>query len=208
MQEQMRVVQQCAEQAIPLFEALQREDRESLLAIKERIFELEHEADTIKNEIRSRLPKSLFMPVDRRDLLDILNAQDNIADAVQDVAEVLALPKMKVPAALLDGLVAYVKTNVDAVKQCSDVINELDELLEMGFRGRAADRVEDMVARLGKIESETDSQGEALLEALFDHEDELKPLSVLLSYKLIELIGGVANYAEDVGDRLRLLIAR
>ncbi len=208
MQEQMRVVQQCAELAIPLFEALQREDRESLLAIKERIFELEHEADTIKNEIRSRLPKSLFMPVDRRDLLDILNAQDNIADAVQDVAELLALPKMKLPAALLDGLVAYVETNVDAVKQCGDVINELDELLEMGFRGRAADRVEDMVARLGEIESETDSQGEALLEALFDHEDELKPLSVLLSYKLIELIGGVANYAEDVGDRLRLLIAR
>jgi predicted phosphate transport protein (TIGR00153 family) len=208
MQEQMRVVQQCAEQAIPLFEALQHEDREGLLVIKERIFELEHEADAIKNEIRSRLPKSLFMPVDRRDLLDILNAQDNIADAVQDVAELLALPKMKLPAALLDGLVAYVKTNVDAVKQCGEVINELDELLEMGFRGRAADRVEDMVARLGEIESDTDSQGEALLEALFDHEDELKPLSVLLSYKLIELIGGIANYAEDVGDRLRLLIAR
>ena len=39
------------------------------------------------------------------------------------------------------------------------IIEELDELLEMGFRGREASQVEEMVDVLNRIEDETDELG-------------------------------------------------
>ena len=86
--------------------------------------------------------------------------------------------------------------------------NELDELLETGFRGRETERVEDIIQELSAIETETDDQGMSLVGHLFEHQDELSPLEILYWDRLIELIGDIADYAEDVGDRLRLLIAR
>ena len=90
IQEHMEVVHECVETVLPLFEALRDRDRAALLRHKQQICELENRSDELKNDIRSHLPKSLFMPVDRRDLLDLLNAQDSIADACQDIAELLA----------------------------------------------------------------------------------------------------------------------
>ena len=208
MQEHMKAVVDCVEQTIPLFEALRDGDREQLLAAKEEIFKFEQQADDIKNEIRSRLPKGLFMPVDRRDLLDLLNAQDSIADTAQDVAGLLELRNMEIPDVLKGNLLPYVQRTLDAVTKCAEVINELDELVEMGFRGRAGERVEEMVDALNAIEGETDDMGMELARTLFAHEDDLKPLTVIFWYQQIQHIGDIADYAEDVGDRLRLLIAR
>lgn len=208
MQQHMKVVADCVAKAVPLFEALRDGDREKLLAVKDEIFALEDEADGIKDEIRSRLPKGLFMPVDRRDLLDLLQAQDAIADTVQDVAGLLALRKMEIPEALKGQILPYVLRSLDAVNQCSEVINELDELVEMGFRGRAGERVEEMVAALAALEGEINVLGMGLAKTLFEHEEQMKPLSVIFWYQQIQRIGDIADYAEDVGDRLRLLIAR
>lgn len=208
MQEHMKVVADCVVKIVPLFESLLAGDRDQLVALEREIHALEGEADDIKNELRLRLPKSLFMPVDRRDLLDLLNAQDSIADTTQDVAGLLEVRNMRVPEALEQGLLPYVRRTVDAVEQCKRVINELDELVELGFRGRAGERVEQMVAELGAIETETDDQGMELTRALFAAEDQMEPLSVVFWYELIQKIGDIADFAEDVGDRLRLLIAR
>ena len=56
-------------------------------AHRDAIVRLEHEADEIKHEIRSHLPRRFFMAVERRDMLEILDAQDSIADVAQDIAE-------------------------------------------------------------------------------------------------------------------------
>ena len=208
LQEHMRVVEACAEAILPLFEALASGDRGELVKLKEQIFELEGQADDLKNDIRSHLPRSLFMPVDRRDLLELLSAQDSIADTIQDIAGLLVLRNMEIPGHFDEILKRYLLRNLDATRQCGKVIGELDELVEMGFRGKQVDRVLEMIAELGAIETETDNIGVELTTILFEHEDEMKPLAVIFWYELIQLIGDVADYAEDVGDRLRLLIAR
>lgn len=208
MQEHVEVVEQCVEHLIPFFEALVAGDGEALHEAREQVFRLEQKADDVKNQIRAHLPKSLFMPVDRRDLLDMLHAQDSIADTAQDVAGLLAIRRMEVPDCFSAGLIPYVQRNLDAVRHCREVINELDELVEMGFKGRVVDRVEAMVGELGRVESDTDRMGLELTQKLFENEDSMKPVDVMFWFQLIEWIGDIADYAEDVGDRLRLLIAR
>jgi len=208
LQRHMRVVLDCMREVPPLFEAVAAGDQERVRTLKDKIFELENDADTIKNELRSNLPKSLFMPVDRRDLLEVLQMQDSIADTAQDVAGLLVERPMGLPEFLKEPLMTLAERCVDACEHSGKIIEELDELLATGFRGREATRVEEMVEELNRIEEETDQLGLELTRRLFQHEDELKPVSVMMWYQLIQWVGDLADYAEKVGDRLRLLIAR
>jgi predicted phosphate transport protein (TIGR00153 family) len=207
LQGHMRVVLECANEIPPLFEALAAGDQEAVVTIKDKIFEREAAADKIKNDLRGALPKSLFMPVDRRDLLDVLQMQDSIADTAQDIAGLLVERRMEIPAFMQEPMLALARRSIDACEQSAKIIEELDELLAMGFRGREASQVEEMVEALNLIEDDTDNLGIELARHLFEHEDELKPVSVMMWYQLIEWVGDLADYAEKVGDRLRLLIA-
>ncbi len=208
MQEHMRVVMECVREVPPLFDALVSGDKDGFMAVKDKIFEHEAAADKIKNELRAGLPKSLFMAVDRRDLLEILQMQDSIADTAQDIAGLLMERPMEVPETLKEPLIKLVHRCVDVCEQSSQIIEELDELLATGFRGREANQVEEMVDELNRIEDETDELGIDLTRRLFAQEDDMNPVSVMMWYRLIQWIGDLADYAEKVGDRLRLLTAR
>jgi len=208
MQAHMRIVKECVSEVPGLFDALIAGNQDEMTAYKDRIFEKEQEADNLKNDLRAHLPKSLFMPVDRRDLLEILELQDTIANTAQDIAGLLMERDMSVPEGMAEPLSALVKRCVDTNNVAAKIIEELDELLEMGFKGKEATKVENMALELNTIEEETDKMGIALTRTLFSKEDEMKPVSVIFWYQLIQWIGDLADYAEKVGDRMRLLIAR
>jgi predicted phosphate transport protein (TIGR00153 family) len=208
LQGHMRVVLECVHQIPVLFEALAKGDNQGVVAVKDIIFEKEAEADEIKNELRNRLPKSLLMPVDRRDLLEVLQMQDSIADTAQDIAGLLVERPMELPEFMQEPMHRLAHRCVDVCEMSAKIIEELDELLAMGFRGKEANKVEDMVSDLNKLEDETDELGIELARRLFQHEDEIKPVSVMMWYQLIQWVGDLADYAEKTGDRLRLLIAR
>ena len=208
IQAHMRVVVECVAEVPALFQALLDGDRAKLEAQKAVIFEKEQAADEIKNQLRGHLPKSLLMPVDRRDLLDVLAMQDSIADTAQDIAGLLTERRFEVPPGMAEPLMALVNRCVDTCNHAGKIIEELDELVEMGFKGREASQVEEMVTDLNKIEDETDEMGMQLARSLFAQEDNMSAVSVMFWYQLIQWIGDLADYAEKVGDRLRLLIAR
>jgi predicted phosphate transport protein (TIGR00153 family) len=208
IQTHMRVVLECAREVQPLIDALVEGDQGRVIESKNRIFEKEAEADRIKHELRRHLPKSLFMPVDRRDLLEVLQLQDSIANTAQDIAGLLIERRMDIPEFLSPPLRNLVERCIHTCQLSANVIEELDELLAIGFMGREVDKVDTMLQELNDAEDETDELGIALARALFEHEDELKPVSVMMWYQIIEWVGDLADYAEKVGDQLRLLIAK
>ncbi|MFQ5513696.1 MAG: TIGR00153 family protein [Myxococcota bacterium] len=207
MQEHMRVSLECARQVLPLFEALARDDREGLHRVQRQIDELESKADALKNDLRAHLPRRLLLPVDRRDLLEILDLQDTIADRAQDIAEILVARPMPVPEPMRDPLFELLQAVQRTCGRAGEVIDTLDELVEIGFRGREADHVEAMINELGALESQTDLLETQLERELFRLEDSLPPVSVIFWYQIIGWIGDLADHAEKVGNRLRLLIA-
>lgn len=207
MQEHMDVVLQCVKEALPLLEALCAKDQEALQAAWERIDKLEGEADRLKNDLRAHLPKRLMLPVDRRDLLEILDLQDSIADKLQDVAGLLLERKMPVPASMAPKLLELARSAEKTCEKSAAAIASLDELVEIGFRGREAERVSERIEQIGRLEGETDRLETELLRELFRLEDEMSAVSVMLWYQIIGWIGNIADNAEKVGNRLRLLIA-
>lgn len=206
MQAHMQAATECARAILPVLEAMASGDMDALDEGRKIVDELEHRADELKHEIRRHLPKRLFMAVERRDMLEILDCQDSIADVAQDVAELAALRRMKTPEVLSAPLTALAEAACATCAQSEAVINELDELVETGFGRHEVARVEGMIEKLNGLESLADERGEDALRILFSIEDDIG-VGAYYWYELIQWIGDIADHAEKVGNRIRLLIA-
>ena len=208
VQEHMRVVAKCMDEFKLLFDALFKKDRNRVKEIAEKIDKVESEADEIKNSFRLNMPKSIFLPVARRDLLVLISDQDSIADSVENIANILTAREMVVPEAIRDLLWELIQGTIDTYNKALKVIEELEALQEGGFGSKYSSIVIDMIVDLKQTEEVTDDVAKELNRILFSIEDQLKPVAVIFWYKLIEEIGDVANRSENVGDRILLFLAR
>jgi uncharacterized protein len=208
IQAHMRVVSRCVAEMQPLFDAIIKKDREQVNALAAKIGELESEADQIKNEFRLHMPKRVLMAVARRDLLSLIQQQDIIADTVEKIGQIVTQRDMEVPAAIKELLLKLVQHTIDICFQAAAMIEQLDELLAVGFGGKQSDLVSEMITDVKRGEHDIDFLIRDLNRILFSVEDQLSPVSVMFWYKLIDLIGEISNQAENMGDRLMLFIAR
>jgi predicted phosphate transport protein (TIGR00153 family) len=208
LQTHMASVITCTEELIPFFEAVLQEDWKLARSEQKKIAKLEGEADKLKRQLRMHLPKSLFMPVSRRDLLEVLTMQDKVANRAKDIAGLITGRKMTFPDTVSEQLMEFVKRAIDAAKQAQTAINELDELVETGFGGREVQLVESMIKELDAIESDTDKIEVKVRGALFKLENELPPVQVMFLYRVIDWIGDLADLSQRVGSRLELMLAR
>ncbi|MDH5518735.1 MAG: TIGR00153 family protein [Gammaproteobacteria bacterium] len=208
MQIHMEKVHDCVSLLMPFFEAVVAEDWKSVEKHQKKISLLENEADVMKKELRLNLPKGLFMQVSRRDLLEILTIQDSVANKAKDVAGIIKGRKMVLPKQIANDYLKFVQRCVDASAQAKMTINELDELVETGFRGTEVKLVQKMIKTLDKIEADTDKIQRKIRAKLFEIENDMPPLEAMFMYKVIEATGDVADQSQRVGSRLQLLLAR
>lgn len=208
LQQQMAAVVACVRELHPFVEAVLAGDWGSARAQQVKISQLERDADKLKRELRLQLPNSLFMPVSRRDILEVLTAQDKIANRAKDIAGLVTGRQMVIPEPIAGGFLAYLDRCIDAALQAQAAINELDELVETGFRGGEVELVQSMIRKLDEIESDTDKIQVRVRAELFKREAELPPVDVMFMYRVIDWIGDLADLAQRVGSRLELMLAR
>ena len=208
LQKHMSKVYACASELIPLFNAVINEDWDEVARLQQIISDLEKQADVLKKELRLNLPKGLFMPVSRQDLLEVLLMQDRVANQAKDIAGTILGRHMELPEIIHEDYIRFVTRCVAACKQARKAINELDELVETGFSGQEIQIVTDMITKLDDIESDTDNLQSAIRFKIFEIENELPPIEVMFLYKIIEATGEVADKSQGVGSRLQLMLAR
>ena len=208
LQHHINIVVECVEQLIPYFENVSAGNWDQASKTQCKLAELENEADKIKNELRIKLPSSLFMPVDRRDVLDVLDLQDSIANKAKDISGLVLGRKMLFPELIQKSYMEFLKRCIDATRQAQVAINELDELIATGFRGDEAKKVKKMIEDLHVIENETDEIQVKLRAALYKIEQDFSPIDVMFLYKVIEWTGDLADKAQSTGNRLQLMLAK
>ena len=197
----------CAKQLHGFFTAVVKGNWEKAQVVRSEIEKLEHEADNLKKKIRLGLPKSLFMPVPREDLLELLLVQDKIANRTKDVSGIVIGRRMQIPTDIAAQFLEFVDRNIDAAKQARKSVRELDELFTVGFRGAEVELVTALIEELDRIETDTDDKQAALRSAVFAIEDTLNPVDAVFMYQVIELTGEIADMAERVSRRLELLLS-
>jgi predicted phosphate transport protein (TIGR00153 family) len=208
IEQHMHKVYQCVKQLTSFFEHAFEKNWDDALSIKNAIVVMEHEADAIKRDLRSHLPTGLFLPVARSDLLELIRVQDRIANRSKHIADLVLSRKMNIPVSLLLNFKKFLSTSIEAVHQACRAINELDGLLESGFSGNELAIVDEMVKHLDDLEHKTDQELSDIRHEIFLMEQQIPTIEVIFLYKLMQWVGDLADYAQSVGSRLQILIAR
>ncbi len=208
MQQHMEKVCECTQKLPAFFKAMAAQDFGQASQLQAEIAKLENEADTLKHKLRMNLPNSLFMPMPREQILDIITQQDKIANMAKDIAGIMLGRKMQLPEPIAPLFIGFVECSVQAAEQAKKAINELDELVEAGFRGGEVKLVADMIQELNQIEYESDKFEQQIRHALFAIEKEYPPIDVMFLYRMIDWTGELADISQRVGSRLQLLLAR
>ncbi|MFT7403458.1 TIGR00153 family protein [Zhongshania sp.] len=208
IQEHMQQAHACAAALKPFIDAAQEDDWTKAQAAHRVIVQLENEADKLKKQVRLQLPSNLFLPVPRPDLLDLVRMQDGIANCSKDIAGLMLGRRIKFPASLTKPMSQYVDLAIATSAQAMKAIEELDELLETGFRGREVTLVESMIEELDSLEHSADGLQIDIRAALYTIEKDLPPVEVMFLYQIINLIGELSDRSQKVGSRLQIVIAR
>ena len=189
------------------FEALFQEDYSKLEKIQQQVIQAEKEADSIKNEVRNNLPRNIFMPINRRDLLEMLDMQDSIADVAQDIVILLNIRKMKLPEELSQDVIQFVKKSQDVCYLARCLTQEFGDVIESGFGRHEIKKLLEMIDNVSIAETEADNLEDALVHRLYEVEEKMNSVDAVFWYKIFELIGDLADFSKKSGNRLRLMIA-
>ncbi len=207
LEKHMEVVKEGLNEIKPLFDALYEEDYGRVKEVSEKILKLEHNADKMKNDIRSEITGNIFMPVDRRDFLNLLSAQDDIADAVEDLSIVLRLRDIKLPVQMKPAMNELVNNVAGIGDMAYKIVQELDNLMEVSFRGPEADSVDNMVTELATAEWNADKLQFKITKMVFLAEEELSKGEFFILLEIVRKLGAIADKSEKVGKILRMFLA-
>lgn len=206
LHQHMLKVKACVGLVRPLMDAFLKGEQEKVKDVARKIFKAEHDADMVKKEIRSRLPKSIFLPVARGDILRFLKEQDNIADSAEDLAALLILRKTTVPEELKEKLKNFVDKVLETYEVAMTVSSEIKLLAETSFGGEEAHKVMELIEQLKLKEWEADKAQMTAAKKMFSIEKKLDPVSVMMWMHIFRELGTLANHAENAGDQMRLML--
>lgn len=207
VEEHMSVVASCVEELTTFFKAVFAGAWAEAETSQQKISALEHDADKIKRDVRTNLPRRMFTSIDRGDLLALFLEQDLLANRAKDIAGIILGRRMLFPESIVASFMIYLDRSIDAIFQARKAINELDELQEVGFSGKEVRIVEHMIAQLETIEHETDVLQIQIRRALQALENDWPPVDMMYLYRIVEWVGDLADQAQKVGARLQVLIA-
>jgi hypothetical protein len=192
----------------PLMEAFMAGDWSQTADLYKKISKLEHKADVVKTDIRDHLPSSLFMPVDRGDILLFLKEQDSIADAAEDVAVLVTMRETPTPESMKAGVLELVDRVLLVGQTWFETAHELPLLEEASFTGPEVDTVLAGIQKISDLEWEADKQQAEMSRAVIRNENEMGAVSVMFWMNILRELGTIANKAENTADLLRLMLAK
>ncbi|MEW5908395.1 MAG: TIGR00153 family protein [Thermodesulfobacteriota bacterium] len=173
---------------------------------KNEVDRLEHEADAVKRRIRGHIPKGTYMPVDKFQLFRYLGEQDSVLDAAQDALDWISFRfESGVPGAVQKDLILLVDSVIDPIEELSHMVTEARKYFKT-FSDKQRIVVKDIIRHLRKLEHESDQLEDTFKHKIFHLETD--PITVFHMIRLSELIGSIADHAENAGDMMRAMIAK
>lgn len=207
LRDHMKKTEMCVAKTKCIFEALFSGDKDRVVVLAKEISQLEHDCDRIKQELRMQVAKSIFLPIERRDLLQVLSNMDSIADSAEDVGVLLTMRWMEMPAELQPSFIEFLGRTIDVVQESAKVIFALDRLLEAGFSGPDAEEVLGRIDYIDRLEHEADKAQDRLGKRLFEHEKEFSAAAIVMWIKIIDKVAKISDCSERMVSHIRLMLA-
>ena len=204
----MEVSKNSTEEIINFLESAINSDWNKATESRKVISQLENEADILKAETRSMLTKSLFLAVPREDILDLIRLADDIPNTVKDISGLMIGRQMEIPAEIATSFMLFAKESASITNAAGEAVDHIDELVQFSFGGNAADKMQDLIAKLDLLENKNDQTEVTLRAELFAIEKDLPPVNVMFLYDIINKIGELSDRSQQVGHRISLIASR
>lgn len=206
LQAHMQKVSDCIDLLPDLFAGLESFDLKHIEETSKKISDLEHEADLAKNDIRNHLPKSIFLPIDRGALLEILSLQDSLADQAEDIAITVTIKKLENYPQLKEDFTLFYAKNLDSFYKVKEVILEIEALLETSFGGVEAQKTKEFIDQVAFLEHEVDRLQYKIIKKLYKLADSMPYTDFHLWMKLLKEVGSISNLSEKLANRVRMIL--
>lgn len=207
LQEHMQTAAQAVSALEPYFEAVFAQDWTLAEQRLKEIDEAEGRADDQKRVLRLGLPRSLFLPIKREDLLEMVRIQDGLANRAKDAAGIVWGRRMKLHPDVHEDLRACVSSAVMTCQAASNVIEELDNLVQQGFSDSEVSLVEKLIRELDDAEGRSDEAKMTLFRSLYQLESEMNPVDIMFTYEVIDRLSDISDRAQSLGHRVLCVIA-
>ncbi|MCK5419125.1 MAG: TIGR00153 family protein [Desulfobacterales bacterium] len=206
IQEHAEKVKECAWVFQRAIECIIEDRCEDFEQFRKDIDKLESEADAIKRRIRGHIPKGTLLAVDKFQLFRYLREQDKVLDAVEEGLDWLSFrASAGIPQALEKDFMILVEAVMDPIEQLSKMVTEARKYFS-NFSDAQRIVVKEMIRALRQYEHEADKLEDAVKEKIFNTIDDA--VAVFHLIRLTEIIGSIADHAENAGDMMRAMIAK
>jgi predicted phosphate transport protein (TIGR00153 family) len=206
LQEHAEKVKECAWVFQRAIECIIEERCEDFENFRQDIDKLEDEADAIKRRIRGHLPKGTLLAVDKFELFRYLREQDKVLDVVEEGLDWLSFRAAAgIPEALEKDFMILVEAVMDPIEELSKMVAEARKYFS-SFSEKQRVVVKDMIRTLREHEHQADKLEDKIKEKIFNSIDDA--VSVYHLIRLTEIIGSIADHAENAGDMMRAMVAK
>jgi len=199
-------IKECAwafQQAIECFASEKCQEFEEY---RQEVVKLESEADAIKRRIRGHIPKGTRMPITKFELFLYIREQDKVLDSVEDALNWISYRTIPVAGEQLKKqLFLLVDSVIEPIEDLSRMVAEAKKYFD-SYSERQREIVKEIIYNLRKREHEADQIEDEFKIKIFANEKD--PVGLFHMVKLAEIIGSIADHAENAGDMMRSMIAR
>jgi uncharacterized protein len=202
----MNKVNDCVMELYSLLKAIESQNMGEIKEIAAKISKFEHDADLAKNEIRKQLPKGIFLPIHKLDLLEILALQDAFANRAEDIAAIATFIPLSNYADMKEDFEFFYKENIESFSLAKDVVDEFDNLIESSFGGIEAEKVKIMITELAYKEHELDNLQYSLEKKLYDLSGKMHYSLFNAWITLIKEVGKISNLGEKLGNHILIIL--
>jgi uncharacterized protein len=206
LQEHAEKVKECAWAFQQAIECHLADKCRTFEEFRQEVIQLESEADTIKRRIRGHLPKGTLMPVYNFLLFRYLREQDQVIDAVEDALDWISFrSEPGIPAELEKEFVILADAVIDPIEELSKMVIEARKYFK-NYSEEQRVIIKNIIRTLRRQEHEADKAEDAVKQKVLNMT--IDAVTVFHMVRLAEIIGSIADHAENAGDMMRAMVAR
>ena len=208
LRKHMRIASESVTFLPDALQAFFRNDSEALEESRQAVSELVADAGELLTELQQRLPDARELPLERRDLFDVLEIQEAIARRVQEITVLLPDLPVDVPGDMRKPLMHLADRCIAAAEVAYEIVKAIEKVVEAGFQGAQLDAARKLVQDVVSIRSEADALRGEITRLLLAECREMDPLAVMFLYQLVAWIDDLANFSQRLAIRSQLLLVR
>lgn len=169
---------------------------ENTLELKNKVHQIEHNADLVKHEVEERLAKEFITPIDREDIFLLLNNIDDLTDAIDEISYKIYVRNYQT-----------LPHNTDIfLTQAYDGIVAVIELLKNLSSFNNKKILDPLIEKIREIEEKTDHLYEENVHALYIQDQDLNYRQIVLTEKIYSMFEYVTDKCRDITKTVSIIM--